>query len=67
VLQAETQLFPAELNQASIRAQLYASFVGIYQALGGGWINKADELSPQPTAAGLPPPEASAPAADPKQ
>ena len=27
VLQAEQQLFPAELNQATIRAQLYASFV----------------------------------------
>ncbi len=50
VLQAEQQLFPAELNLATIRAQLYASFVGIYQALGGGWVNKADELSPQPMA-----------------
>ena len=55
VLQAEQQLFPAELNQATIRAQLYASFVGIYQALGGGWVDKADELSPQPMAGSLPP------------
>jgi multidrug efflux system outer membrane protein len=55
VLQAEQQLFPAELNQATIRAQLYASFVGIYQALGGGWVNKADELSPQPMAGTLTP------------
>jgi multidrug efflux system outer membrane protein len=53
VLQAEQQLFPAELNQATIRAQLYASFVSIYQALGGGWVNKADELSPQPMAGTL--------------
>jgi multidrug efflux system outer membrane protein len=55
VLQAEQQLFPAELNQATIRAQLYASFVSIYQALGGGWVNKADELSPQPMAGTLSP------------
>ena len=64
VLQAEQQLFPAELNQATIRAQLYASFVGIYQALGGGWVNKADDLSPQPMAGTLTPADekASAPA-----
>jgi multidrug efflux system outer membrane protein len=55
VLQAETQLFPAELNQAAIRSQLHASYVGIYQALGGGWVNKADELSPQPMAGTLTP------------
>lgn len=55
VLQAEQQLFPSELNLASIRAQLYGSLVNIYKALGGGWIDRADELSPQPTAAALPP------------
>jgi hypothetical protein len=27
--------------------------VSIYQALGGGWVNKADELSPQPMAGTL--------------
>ena len=55
VLQAEQQLFPAELNQASIRAQHYSSYVAIYQALGGGWVDKADELSPQPVAGSVPP------------
>ncbi len=55
VLQAEQQLFPSELNLASIRAQLYGSLVNIYKALGGGWVDKADELSPQPSAAALPP------------
>ena len=57
VLQAEQQLFPAELNQATIRAQLYSSYVAIYQALGGGWVDKADELSPQPVAGTLSPEE----------
>ncbi|MGE5794636.1 MAG: efflux transporter outer membrane subunit, partial [Bacteroidota bacterium] len=61
VLQAESQLFPAELNQAAIRAQLYASFVSIYQALGGGWVDKADERSPQPMAGTVPRAEPPAP------
>jgi multidrug efflux system outer membrane protein len=55
VLQAEQQLFPSELNLASIRAQLYGSLVNIYKALGGGWVDAADGLSPQPSAAALPP------------
>lgn len=37
VIQAQEQLFPAELNRARYRASLFASFVGIYKALGGGW------------------------------
>jgi multidrug efflux system outer membrane protein len=64
VLQAEEQLFPAELNRAATRAQLYASYVSLYQALGGGWVTRADELSPQPMAGTLTPAEekAAAPA-----
>ena len=48
VLQAEQQLFPAELNLSSIRAQRYASLVNIYKALGGGWVEQAGSYSPQP-------------------
>lgn len=54
VLQAEQQLFPAELNLASFRAQHYGSLVNIYKALGGGWVDKADGLSPQPALGALP-------------
>jgi multidrug efflux system outer membrane protein len=54
VLQAEQQLFPAELNLASFRAQLYGSLVNIYKALGGGWVEKADGFSPQPAVGALP-------------
>jgi hypothetical protein len=39
---------------ASFRAQLYGSLVSIYKALGGGWVEKADGLSPQPMAGSLP-------------
>jgi multidrug efflux system outer membrane protein len=45
VLQAQQQLFPAELNWASIRASLFISLVNIYKAMGGGWVNEADKLT----------------------
>jgi multidrug efflux system outer membrane protein len=60
VLQAEQALFPAQLNLASIRAQVFASAVNIYKAMGGGWVTQADRMTgstpaPPPTSA-LPPP-----------
>lgn len=45
VLQAEQQLFPAQLTLAQYRAQLYSSAVGVYLALGGGWVTLADGLT----------------------
>ena len=60
VLQAEQALFPAELNLASIRAQLFASAVNIYKAMGGGWVAQADPLTGStpaaPPTSALPPP-----------
>ncbi len=44
VLQAEQQLFPAELNYAQYRASLFTSLVNIYKAMGGGW-QAASELT----------------------
>ena len=41
VLQAEQSLFPAELTLASVRAQVFASSVNIYKAMGGGWVDSA--------------------------
>jgi multidrug efflux system outer membrane protein len=35
VIQAQEQLFPAELDYARYRASLFSSFVAIYKALGG--------------------------------
>jgi outer membrane protein, multidrug efflux system len=60
VLQAEQALFPAELNLASIRAQVFGSSVNLYKAMGGGWVAQADRLTgstplPPPPSA-LPPP-----------
>ncbi len=45
VLYAEAQLFPAELNYAQIHGSVLASLVGIYQAMGGGWVNEAAKLT----------------------
>jgi multidrug efflux system outer membrane protein len=51
VLQAEEQLFPAELAWAAARAQLCDSLVGIYKAMGGGWVDKAATLTGEADAA----------------
>jgi multidrug efflux system outer membrane protein len=45
VLQAQQQLFPAELDRVQARASLLAAAVRIYAAMGGGWVTKADELT----------------------
>jgi multidrug efflux system outer membrane protein len=42
VLQAEQKLFPAELDEAQLRASLFASTVDVYKAMGGGWVAEAD-------------------------
>jgi len=43
VLQAEQQLFPAELNEVQLRASLLAATVNIYKAMGGGWVLEAEQ------------------------
>jgi outer membrane protein, multidrug efflux system len=43
VLQAEQQLFPAELNEAQVRSSLFAAAVNVYKAMGGGWVAAAEE------------------------
>lgn len=42
VLQAQEQLFPAELSWVQTRVLLFTSLVNIYQAMGGGWIILAE-------------------------
>jgi len=53
VLSAQQQLFPAELNLAQTRAALFSSYVNLYKALGGGWVNEAERVADQPDAAGM--------------
>jgi len=45
VLQADQQLFPAQLTLAQYRAQVFSAAVSIYQALGGGWVTLADGMT----------------------
>jgi multidrug efflux system outer membrane protein len=42
VLQAQQELFPAELNLAATRAASAAAVADIYKAMGGGWVARAD-------------------------
>jgi multidrug efflux system outer membrane protein len=44
-LDAERQLFQAELEQAAAIAQSFISFVNIYKAMGGNWVQKADLIA----------------------
>ena len=43
VLQAEQQLFPAELNEVQFRASLLTAVVNVYKAMGGGWVFEAEQ------------------------
>jgi multidrug efflux system outer membrane protein len=48
VLQADQQLFPAELNLANTRASSLTALVSIYQSMGGGWVDEAARQAPAP-------------------
>jgi multidrug efflux system outer membrane protein len=45
VLNAQQQLFPAELNLAQIRAAVLVAYINLYQAMGGGWVIQAETLT----------------------
>jgi multidrug efflux system outer membrane protein len=49
VLQAQEQLFPAQLEEAVVRGQLLVAAVNIYKAMGGGWVTAAERLTASPT------------------
>ena len=48
VLYAENELFGAELNAVRSLGERYTQIVNVYQAMGGGWVDLADRLAPQP-------------------
>jgi multidrug efflux system outer membrane protein len=48
VLDAERSLFQGQLQLAQTQAQLYFALVSLYKALGGGWVDEAEKLAPQP-------------------
>jgi multidrug efflux system outer membrane protein len=48
VLDAERDLFDAELAQVRLRAERHASIIAIYKAFGGGWVALAERVAEQP-------------------
>ncbi len=48
VLVAENELFAAEIASVRLLAERYAQLVSVYQAIGGGWVDIADSITPQP-------------------
>ncbi len=48
MLVAENELFAAELASVGLQASRYTQLVNVYQAMGGGWVDKAAETAPKP-------------------
>jgi outer membrane protein, multidrug efflux system len=48
VLDSERSLFQAQLQLVQTQGQLYVALINLYKALGGGWVNEADKLTPRP-------------------
>jgi len=54
VLDAERSLFEQQLNYASSQDAALAAQIAIYKAMGGGWVDVADRMTPSGSAAPLP-------------
>jgi multidrug efflux system outer membrane protein len=50
VLDAERSLFNAQLSRTQTKGGLLQSMVNIYKSMGGGWVDKADQLTRTPAA-----------------
>ena len=48
VLIAENELFAAELASVNLQAASQTQVVGVYQAMGGGWVDLAAGMAPKP-------------------
>lgn len=47
VLDAERNLFNAQVSYTQTEASMYASVVNLYKAMGGGWVDQADHMVPK--------------------
>ena len=45
VLDAERSLFTGELSYAQTKGNLFRALVGLYKAMGGGWVVEAERLT----------------------
>jgi outer membrane protein, multidrug efflux system len=48
VLDAERNLFNAELSYSQTQGQVLLSLVNLYKAMGGGWVTRAEAMAPAP-------------------
>ena len=48
VTDAETKLFNAELQYTQTQGQLFFALINLYKAMGGGWVDEAGKVAPQP-------------------
>ena len=55
VLDAIRNLFDAQIDQVQAQTDTYVAFIGLYRAMGGGWIERAEEAAqlPKPKEAAL--------------
>lgn len=51
VLDAERNLFDAQVSHAQTQSQIYVSLVNLYKAMGGGWVLEAERMAAPPVAA----------------
>jgi outer membrane protein, multidrug efflux system len=57
VVDAERNLFNAQLQYVQDQGSLFVALVNLYKAMGGGWVNEAEQLSSAaPNPGGLPSP-----------
>jgi multidrug efflux system outer membrane protein len=63
VLYAENELFGAELTAVRALSERYGELVGVYKAVGGGWVDLVDPLAPQPAQAAAAAPSSTGPTA----
>ncbi|WP_321908225.1 efflux transporter outer membrane subunit [Paraburkholderia sp. J11-2] len=61
VLDAERNLFSAELQQTQTRAATLTNLVNLYMAMGGGWVVQAEQMSVPVPASGAPPAQPATP------
>jgi multidrug efflux system outer membrane protein len=50
VLDAERNLFNAQVSYTQTQNTVYASVINLYKAMGGGWVTAADQMGPNKTA-----------------
>ena len=54
VLDAERSLFEAQIAYAQQQNVALTALIGVYKAMGGGWVDVADAMTPAASAAPLP-------------